>query len=28
LIGIAVLTTLVVLGITFYFVVEAMQRHS
>ena len=27
LIGIAVLMTLVVLGITFYFVVEAMQRH-
>ena len=26
LIGIAVLTTLVVLGITFYFVVDAMQR--
>ena len=27
LIGIAVLMTLVVLGITFYFVVDAMQRH-
>jgi hypothetical protein len=27
LIGIAVLTTLVVLGVTFYFVVDAMQRH-
>jgi hypothetical protein len=27
LIGIAVLTTLVVLGITFYFVVNALQRH-
>lgn len=27
LIGIAVLTTLVVLGITFYFVVEALQRN-
>ena len=27
LIGIAVLTTLFVLGLTFYFVVDAMQRH-
>jgi hypothetical protein len=27
LIGIAVLTTLVVIGITFYFVVEALQRN-
>jgi hypothetical protein len=27
LIGIAVMTTLFVIGITFYFVVDAMQRH-
>ena len=27
LIGIAVLTTLFVIGLTFYFVVDAMQRH-
>jgi hypothetical protein len=27
LIGIAVLTTLVVIGVTFYFVMDAMQRH-
>jgi hypothetical protein len=27
LIGIAVLTTLFVVGLTFYFVVEAMQRN-
>ena len=27
LIGIAVMTTLFVIGLTFYFVVDAMQRH-